>query len=323
MAQTSSRILGSLKALACGDAVGKQTEGLSRAGILHWYPDGVRGFEGLPGSVIPRYVGNAKREWKIGETTDDTEGTIAVARAILQDGDVRHATVGQALLECTKCVHPGVKSLWEFHLAADPERVTPDHDGCGAAVRVAPVGILLRSERDDEIVVAAREASISTHGGALALGAAAATAAAISAAIDGASRLDIIELARRAASRAECQRSGSKSSAIANAIATIYADLRRRDDLEPADVATRYFPDRALTVAPLAIAIGAIMRSAEDAILLATNVGGDSDSVATIAGAILGARYPHSVNGEWYETVEFVNCHGLMALGERLSQMRR
>src|SRR5688500_14184651 len=102
------RILGCLKGIATGDAIGKQTETLSREQVRRWYPDGLRGFEGAPGSVIPRYAGNSKHEWLIGETTDDTEGTIAVARAILADGAVRHTSVGRELLTCRKSVHPGV-----------------------------------------------------------------------------------------------------------------------------------------------------------------------------------------------------------------------
>ncbi len=132
------RILACLKGVATGDAVGKQTETLSRDGILRWYPHGVRGFEGMPGTSIPRYLGNAKREWRIGETTDDTEGTIAVARAILQDGDVRHASVGRELLKCEKSIHPGIRSLWEFHQAGDPARVTQSHDGCSTSAPPAP-----------------------------------------------------------------------------------------------------------------------------------------------------------------------------------------
>jgi ADP-ribosylglycohydrolase len=64
------------------------------------------------------------------------------------------------------------------------------------------------------------------------------------------------------------------------------------------------------------------MPSAEAGILLATNIGGDSDSVASIAGAILGARYPDSVNDEWYEVVEKVNSHDLRPLAEALSGLR-
>ena len=64
------------------------------------------------------------------------------------------------------------------------------------------------------------------------------------------------------------------------------------------------------------------MSSAEAAILLATNIGGDSDSVASFAGAILGARYPDTVNDEWYEVVERVNSHDLRSLAEALSGLR-
>ena len=64
------------------------------------------------------------------------------------------------------------------------------------------------------------------------------------------------------------------------------------------------------------------MTSAEAAILLAANTGGDSDSVASIAGAILGARYPESVNDEWYAVVERVNGHDLLSLAEGLAGLR-
>jgi ADP-ribosylglycohydrolase len=64
------------------------------------------------------------------------------------------------------------------------------------------------------------------------------------------------------------------------------------------------------------------MSSAEGAILLATNIGGDSDSVASIAGALLGARYPDTVNDEWYEVVERVNSHDLRSLADALRGQR-
>jgi len=318
----NKRILAVLKGISTGDAIGKQTETLSRESVGRWYPNGVRGFEGLPGTIIPRYVGNTRHEWRIGETTDDTEQTIAVARAILQDGRVRHASVGRELLKCRKSVHPGVKSLWEFHEAGDPARVTRSHDGCGAAIRVAPVGILYSSDRLEEIVAAAREASISTHGGALAIAAAAATAAAVSAAIDGASPPEIIGVAERAAAQAECQWSGSADATFAEATRTIYAELRQWTELHPKDVAARYFPKDPLTIVPLAITLGTVLESAEAAILLATNIGGDSDSVASIAGAILGARCPETVNDAWYAVVEMVNDHDLVSLAQALRGLR-
>lgn len=316
------RILGCLRGLANGDAIGKQAENLSPDDIRRWYPDGIRGFEGVAGSILPRYAANRKRRWRVGETTDDTERTIAVARAILQDGDVRHASVGRELLTCEKCVHPGIASLWEFHQAADPARVTQRHDGCGAAIRVAPVGILYRSHRLEELVTGAREASISTHGGSLAIAGAAATAAAVSAAVDGAPPAAIIDLAERAAARAESRWPGSPGYSLAGAVRDIWQEASRWRHPTPQIVAAHWYPNNPLTIVPLAVALGALMPSADDAALLAANVGGDSDSVASIAGAILGARAPDGVSDEWSAAVERVNGHDLRSLAQSLAGLR-
>ena len=318
----ADRILGCLKGIATGDAIGKQTEMLSHEDVLHWYPHGIRGFEGAPGSVIPRYVGNSKHEWRIGETTDDTEMTLAVARAILIDRNVSHTSIGRELLRCTKCVHPGLKSLWEFHQAADPARMATNHDGCGAAIRVAPVGIFFTSHRAEELLNGAREASVSTHGGSLAIAAAAATAAAVSAAIDGASLPDVLELAKCAAAEAERRWPGPAPSAFANALRTVHDDLGHFTALRAAEIAALYFPNQPMTIVPLALGLGTLMQSAEEAIRLAANIGGDSDSVASIAGAILGAMYPTTVNPDWYGAVEVVNDHNLVTIANELAELR-
>jgi ADP-ribosylglycohydrolase len=318
---TADRVRGCLMGIATGDAIGKQTEMLTLDGIRKRYPSGVRGFEGSPGEVIPRYAGNSKHEWRIGETTDDTERTIAVARAIIRDRRVGHESVGHEMLGCTKCVHPGVASLWEFHQAGDAARIATRHDGCGAAIRIAPVGIVHRVDALDALVDAAREASISTHGGAQAIAAAAATAAAVSAAIDGASSAQIVEVAERAAAMAET-RWPRGTPAMARAIRDVYDGLASMSALEAAGIAARWFPDRPLTIVPLALGLATVMHSAQDAILLATNIGGDSDSVASIAGGVLGARDPNTVPQPWCEVVEEINRHNLGALSDELARLR-
>jgi ADP-ribosylglycohydrolase len=296
---------------------------LSHEDVFRWYPDGIRGFEGTPGSIIPRYVGNRKREWRIAETTDDTERTIAVARAIIAErGRVAHARVGLEMLRWTKCVHPGVKSLWEFHEAADPARVATNHDGCGAAIRVAPVGIVYRSDRLDDLVNGAREASISTHGGSLAIAAAAATAAAVSAAIDAAPPHEIIARAERAAVEAENRWPSRDSLSFSQAVRDVHDNLRRLPALRSAELAARYFPDRPMTIVPLALGLATVMHSAQEAILVAANVGGDSDSVASIAAGILGALYPSTVNHDWSNTVEAINEFDLSTIARELAQLR-
>jgi len=77
-----------------------------------------------------------------------------------------------------------------------------------------------------------------------------------------------------------------------------------------------------LTIVPLALGLATVMESAEEAILLAANIGGDSDSVASIAGAVLGAMYPMTVNHDWYSVVEAVNHHDLVTISNELAQLR-
>jgi ADP-ribosylglycohydrolase len=317
------RVAGCLKGIATGDAIGKQTELLSREDVLRWYPYGIKGFEGRTGSIIPRYVGNRKREWRVAETTDDTERTIAVTRAIIaEQGQVEHTSIGREMLQCRKCVHTGVKSLWEFHQAGDPARIATRHDGCGAAIRVSPVGIVFRPARLDDLVNGAREASIPTHGGSIAIAAAAATAAAVSAAIEAWSADEIIAFAESAAAEAERRWPGDPSISLARTLRKVHDDLSSVPESRCAGLAERCPSTHALAVVPLALGLATVMNSAERAILLAANMGGDSDSVASIAGGILGARYPDTVNQSWYDIVETVNQHDPSILISELADLR-
>ena len=318
-----TRVLACLQGIATGDAVGKQTENLSREDIQRWYPNGVHGFEGAPGEIMPRYRGNRKREWRFGETTDDTERTLAVASAIVRERVITHTSVGRELLKCRKCVHPGIGSLWEFHESGDPARVAHRHDGCGAAVRVGSVGIVYRPARLADLVAAARQTSIPTHGGALAIAAAAATAAAVSAAVEGLAAAEIAELARCAAAMAEREHPDARTTSFAETLDAVFHELSQWRSIDPVELAGRYFPNNPFTIVPLALALGAIADSAQVAILLAANTGGDSDSVASIAGGLAAARYPESIHPGWAAAVETVNGHNLVSVAEALTRLRR
>ena len=74
---------------------------------------------------------------------------------------------------------------------------------------------------------------------------------------------------------------------------------------------------------PLALGLATVMHSAEEAILLAANIGGDTDSVASIAGAVLGAAYPSTINQSWYSVVEAINEHHLLTIASGLAHFRR
>jgi ADP-ribosylglycohydrolase len=286
------RVISCFQSLAAGDAIGKQTETLSRAEVRRWYPGGIAGFHGRPGDVIPRYAGK-RYEWRVGETTDDTEQTLAVTRALLREGRASHTAIGRELLQCRKSLHPGV-SLWSFVQAGDPAHIAFDGDGCGAAMRSAPIGVVYRTSRLDELVRAAYQCAIPTHGGQLAISAAAAVAGAVSAALEGRPVDEVAAVA--------CQAGGA---AIARSIEEM--KCASMDEL-----AERYFPDRPQNIVPLAIALALRTQSAQETALLAANIGGDADSVASIGSAIAGALAPETVNQDWVAVVSAVNGDDLV-----------
>jgi len=317
------RAIACFKGLSTGDAIGKQSENLTRSDVLHWYPQGIRGFQGRPGQIIPRYVGNQNREWRVGETTDDTEQTIAVYRAILRDQRVIHTSVGQELLGCVKSVHAGVRSMWTFKQAGDPNRIATEGDGCGAAMRVAPVGILYSSHRFDDLIKGAYEASIPTHGGQLAISAAVAVAAAVSVALEGGSAADVLTCSVRAANVAERLRPSHHRVTIASAIQDIHDNLSRLREFDADELAPRFFPDKPEVKVPLAISLAVITKSAKETILLAANIGGDADSVASIGGAIAGALDPATINQDWFDVVNSVNDDDLPRVASSVANLRR
>ena len=314
------RVIGCFKGLATGDAIGKQTETLARADVLKCYPRGITGFQGRPGDVIPRYAGK-RYEWRIGETTDDTEQTLAVARALLRDGNARHEAIGRELLKCRKSVHPGV-SLWNFLQIGDPAHIAPDGDGCAAAMRAAPVGVIYPSSRLDDLIRGAYECAIPTHGGQLAICAAAAVAGAVSAALEGRSSSEVLAVALSASRRAEILRSPQEAITITRSIEQIISDLGRRKRLVVDEVAQQYFPNKPQNIVPLAISLGLITESAEETALFAANIGGDADSVASIGGAIAGALCPDTVNEEWFEVVSAINDDRLVHVATSLAALR-
>jgi ADP-ribosylglycohydrolase len=318
--RNEERVIGCFKGLATGDAIGKQTETLTRPDIHEWYPGGITGFHGRPGDVIPRYLGK-RYPWRIGETTDDTEQTIAVARAILREGDACHEAIGKELLQCRKSIHPGV-SMWSFSQLGDPARIASEGDGCGAAMRVAPVGVIFPADRLDRLIRGANECAIPTHGGQLAICAAAAVACAVSAAIEGAPAAEVMAAAVIASKEAEAFRPAIRASTISASLERIYSDLRTRKRLVADDIAEQYCPDKAENIVPVAISLALITGSVEETALLAANIGGDSDSVASIGGAIAGALCPESVNERWFDVVNSVNGDAILEIAASLAAMR-
>ncbi|WP_342553532.1 ADP-ribosylglycohydrolase family protein [Paenibacillus sp. FSL R7-0652] len=320
MKGTLNRVIACLKGVSTGDAIGKQTESLNFEDIKQWFPEGISDFHGEIGSIMPRYEGK-HYFWKFGETTDDTEQTLSIARVIALDGKITHSSVGKELMLCKKSNRPTLL-LGKFQKIGNPSRVAFEGDGCGAAMRSAPIGALFSTQRLNDLVSSVFEASIPTHGGRIAICGASAVAAAVSAAIDEKLPSEIVQHAVQAARIAEKYRPETTEENIADLILRVYEDLSSLETLSLEYIKEKYMPWKTPNIVALAITFAVLTQSAEKTTLLAANLGGDTDSVASMGAAIAGALSPQTVNERWYQAVVQVNGNELLQLAPKIAQLR-
>ena len=96
---------------------------------------------------------------------------------------------------------------------------------------------------------------------------------------------------------------------------------RKRWDVD--ELANQYFPNTPQNIVPLAIGLALVTQSAQQTALLAAKIGRDSDSVASIGGAVAEALNPETVNEEWFEVVNLVKGGGLPAVATSLAALRK
>jgi ADP-ribosylglycohydrolase len=278
----ADRIAGCLYGAAIGDALGSAFEFIKSDAIERRLGEPIaREFvQAIPGSLLyPR---------EPGRPTDDTAMALSVALAIAGDEPLTAGLFAKRFLEDLDRVHgrfgeifwtggPGgatTRSLSRLKRGADPATCGhPEDGGNGTAMRAHPVGFL--ADRDTVLEVAAIQARV-THGHPAAIAAAAAVAVLVYDALqgDGAS-IDVPD------------------GIVDATFVTSWHELHR--DLVPSGLR---LPNRLRNVAmsaweTVAAAHAIAMCFAGDpvtAIGVAAASGGDTDTVATITGAIVGAR---------------------------------
>jgi ADP-ribosylglycohydrolase len=188
-------------------------------------------------------------------------------------------------------------------------------------MRTALVSVIYPSSRLEDLTRDAYDCAAPTHGGQTTC-AATAVAGAVSAALEGRPKVEVLSVALKASKEAEAFQPTEDVSTVTRAMETIYSNLTRRKNLVVDEVAHEYFPVKTLNIVPRTISLSSITESAEETVLFAANVGGDSDTVASIAGAIDRALYPETVNNEWFEVVSAINENSLLDVANSLAPLR-
>lgn len=286
-----ARAYGTLMGLAIGDALGMPAQTLTREVIAANYGriEGFRSpFEGHPVS----------HGLKAGQVTDDTEQTLLLAKRLIdRPDDFDDRGWAQDLLAWEADVRakglsdllgPSSRAAIDALLAGgSPDETGRNGTTNGAAMRIAPVGIMTVADPD---LVAARVARTCrvTHNTGEAIAGASAVAMTISCGIEGQDFETAIPAAL-AACRAG-QKLGCRVGETDMAGRIEYAlDLARQGDEEAliAGVGTSVASRESVPMA-----FGLLRLTSGDlwqALLAAANIGDDTDTIGAIAGAMAGA----------------------------------
>jgi ADP-ribosylglycohydrolase len=324
------RALAAFQGLALGDALGMPTQSMSAREIAEDYGT-IRGFL----AAGPRQ--QIAHGMAAGSITDDTEQAILLARLLIEHhGAVPVATFAERLLGWEQrmaergsldLLGPSTKSA----LVRLTDGVPADEAGRygttnGAAMRITPIGIAVDVSDLSAFVDAVVEASQVTHNTSLGLAAAAAVGAAVSAGVGGAGLVEALDVAVAAADLAERRGHWVAGGTIAARLRWALPYLRSLNpDRRPAvvtDVIGTSVASQESVVAALALV--SVSEDPWATLCLAAGAGGDTDTVAAMAGAVLGSvRGTDGWPAAEIATLERVNLLDLPVLVSALLTLRR
>lgn len=289
------RALGAMLGAALGDALGMPTQLLSPREIEAEYGT-------VSGFVTPRPNHPVSRGLAAGTVTDDTEQMLLLAGRLL-DGEAfdQHRWI-EALATWEDDIRarggydllgPSTKrAIAAIRAGVAPQEAGRSGDTNGAAMRVAPVGIAVPAEPLDTLVARVAETCLATHNTAAAIASASAVAAAVSHGIDGGGWRGGCALAIRAARLGERHGHWTAGASVAARLEWAVGLVEGRAEAEAIGlvrdlVGTSLAAQESIPAAfaVLAIADGEPWKAG----LLAAGLGGDTDTIGAIAGAIGGA----------------------------------
>ena len=318
----SEQFEGSLVGLAVGDALGYPCEFRSREQILAAFgPEGVTDFVAIHDrrwSRRPIIVGSHQPP---GTYSDDTQMAVALAEGLLDAGvsatlDDLMTAVSERFVAWSRSPQnnraPGGTCMTGCHNLAEGvpwrEAGVSNSKGCGSAMRVAAVG-LVYADDTDRLLEVARASSVLTHGHDAGVEGAAAAAL-------------LVALAMRGAT--PDQMYGAVMDYCAPRSPDFRACMEKLPILRDADPAValsrRGLGEGWVAEEAVASALYCVMRHPDDfsaAVVCGANTDGDSDSIACIAGSIVGARLgADAIGARWRAQVE--DAEMLVGLATRL-----
>lgn len=284
-----------LEALAVGDALGMPTEFMTQTDIDRVYPE----INGLldPGKSYTHF------ELPYGSVTDDTEQNLYLARAYTAAGEITVENSAEALsrwvVECDAVAKKYIGPSSMKALNAIKEGVSPMEAGRsgttnGGIMRTPSLVLCAGRGDEDHLLHCIRMGCIPTHHTSQAISAAAAYGFALRAILDGREIPEILEAAERGARRA--YESVDYVAAAPDCIARLN---KIREDLEDdaSDERIRHllfhvYGNGLESIDAFTVAMTVFLAKGKDvfgALKLCASLGGDTDTVGALTGALCAA----------------------------------
>jgi ADP-ribosylglycohydrolase len=319
------RALGALTGLAVGDALGMPTQTLPREAIAA--AGGVTGFR----AAAPDHP--LAHGLPAGRVTDDTEQALLLADALVDGGgrvdpqrladDLDRWERDARARGSLDLLGPSTRSA----IQAVREGVAPELAGAngttnGAAMRIAPVGIATRIDDAEVLVDAVESACLVSHHTSVAIAGAAAVAAVVSAGVDGRD-LPVAAALGITAARAGARRGRWVAGAEVAARISWSVELAGRRDVPTAiDRVVRLIGTSLATQESVPAAFAMLLLHPDDpwaACCAAASLGGDTDTIAAMTGAMAGAI--HGVDAFPADAVATVRAVNDLRLDERVDAL--
>ncbi|WEV66051.1 ADP-ribosylglycohydrolase family protein [Bifidobacterium sp. ESL0764] len=303
--------LGALRGLSLGDAIGMPTQSMSH----EWIGAAYGKVTGLVDAIADQPIAPGMAA---GSVTDDTEQALLVAGLIAEGcGHIDSARLASKLLAweddmkrrgSLDLLGPSTKlALEQVRNGADISKTGRTGTTNGAAMRVAPVGIAHDAGRPSFAGYVYESCRV-THNTVPGFQSALLVAAAVSFGVSGETPRISLDLALRLAENASYEKAAwsPKASVVARAKSAIKAAQSIGGDDEFVERLRLEFGTSVEADESVAVAFALAYRYADQplkALLTAANIGGDTDTIGAICGAMLGAAlgadaFPETLTGQ-------------------------
>ena len=326
-ASTIDRAYGALAGMAIGDALGMPSQTLTREQIRQHYGQ-------IAGFIAPYDNHPVSHGLSAGQVTDDTEQALILAqRLIAGRGRIDETQLAKDLLAWEADVKarglrdmlgPSSKAALDAMLAGMPISETGRNGTTnGAAMRIAPVGIVTPVEPLTRFVDQVERACRMTHNTGEAIAGAAAVAAVISCGLDGKSFDAAVQTALQAAQEGQTRGYAVGENNMAARISDALSVANSNTTINGLAAKTG---TSVASHESVASAFGVVSLASGDpwkAALFSANIGDDTDTIGAISGAMAGACSGiGAIPRDAIETVKTANTLPLEETARSLLRLR-